>query len=511
MASFGGRVMERSQSKNQASDSDSAGEGVGWQSAGDTSRIMDKALELNRKKDIICLILSYPPFSSVIQGSHKGWILDVLAINQKLREAVYRKKVINVSELFSRISRQIDHSIDDIEAYVPRHIIEEMQRGTIWGRTPTTKVYSLAIDFAVRQIIQDRETPEFQRIYISGRDDAGILMSRLKNLQQEKGMFDLAIHVKASSCKTAGDIEYGIARELGLSTSSRQEVDVLLQSKSFLILLDGVDLASSTNLSEVGTNWWNSKKFQKMVCTTSSMGRGVNHTEVDLEIRLEDHLLTWELFCMNVGNVVHSSGIQRLAIRVVKECEGHLLAIVLMARALREVDEVHTWEYASHALALQPTRLRDYVLFNALAFICGRLGSAMYCLKFFVHMGCWREIEKGDVIGRWISGGLIRKADEGEEMVRDLVDAFLLESSGNGDSVFLRVRGEIYEALLILLGHKTELLFLWQCGKGLTDPPIEEMWKTASEVHLMNNKLSELPRVQIALNSGHCSYKPIMV
>ena len=79
---------------------------------------MGKALELNRKKDIICLILSYPPFSSVIQGSHEGWILDVLAINQKLREAVYGEKKIDFSELSPRIDQLLDHSIHDIEAYV---------------------------------------------------------------------------------------------------------------------------------------------------------------------------------------------------------------------------------------------------------------------------------------------------------------------------------------------------------------------------------------------------------
>ena len=256
---------------------------------------MGKALELNRKKDIICLILSYPPFSSVIQGSHEGWILDVLAINQKLREAVYGEKKIDFSELSPRIDQLLDHSIHDIEAYVRSDIILEMQMRHLQNRKPTTKVYNFAIDFAVRQILQDIEIPKFQRILISGRDDAGLLTSRLKNLQHKKGMFDLVIHVKASYYESARDIEDDIARELGLSTSSRQEVDGLLKSKSFLILLDDVDLASSTNLNDVGTNWWNSKKFQKMVCT---MGRRADYTEADLEIRLEDHLFTWKLFRM---------------------------------------------------------------------------------------------------------------------------------------------------------------------------------------------------------------------
>ncbi|XP_054777403.1 uncharacterized protein LOC129285660 [Prosopis cineraria] len=56
--------------------------------------------------------------------------------------------------------------------------------------------------------------------------------------------------------------------------------------------------------------------------------------EVDVRIRIEDHVLPWEVFCKNVGReLVHSSSaIQRVAVRIVEECAGHLLAIVFMAK-----------------------------------------------------------------------------------------------------------------------------------------------------------------------------------
>ena len=184
---------------------------------------------------------------------------------------------------------------------------------------------------------------------------------------------------------------------------------------------------------------------------------------------------------------------------MVKECKGHLLVIVLMARALRGINEVHTWECASLALTLQPTQLRDDdVLFNTLAFVCGRLGSAMNCLKCLVETGCWGELKEAELIGRWITDGLIRKVDEGKEMVWHLVDAFLFKRSRNGDSSFVKMHSKIPEVLLNMLGLKRESLFLWLGGKGLTEPPRDEAWEKASEVHLMNNKLSELPK------SPHC-------
>lgn len=44
------------------------------------------------------------------------------------------------------------------------------------------------------------------------------------------------------------------------------------------------------------------------------------------------------LFCRNVGEVVHSSHIRCIAVPVVEKCGGHLLTIILTAKALREVN-----------------------------------------------------------------------------------------------------------------------------------------------------------------------------
>ncbi|XP_034701991.1 probable serine/threonine-protein kinase PBL9 [Vitis riparia] len=53
------------------------------------------------------------------------------------------------------------------------------------------------------------------------------------------------------------------------------------------------------------------------------------------------------------------------------------------------------------------------------------------------------KLEKVNLIGWWITGGLIGKLDEGEKIVCNLADAFLLESSWNGDSAFVQMREEL--------------------------------------------------------------------
>ncbi|XP_034702577.1 probable disease resistance protein At4g27220 [Vitis riparia] len=454
--------------------------------------IMDRIWELNKKKDIACLILSYPPLNLVSKERHKGWIMDVLAITHKVRKlkASSKEKEVNLPELVSDITGLLYHSFHDIEAYVPHDMIEEMREETTESRMPEKEVLNLTIDFAIRQILEYIEIPELRRIGISGIDDTR-LVSRLKNLPSIRNMFDVIILVSASNYKTIEEIEDSIARELGLSTVSTQQVDELLKNKNFLILLNDID--HSIKLNDVGTNLWNLKNIQKIVST--SRFPGVHHMQVDLEIRLKDHLLSWELFYRNVEKVHSLSiGIQLQAIHVLKQCCGHLLATVLMARALKGVNNVRIWEYSSHALQLlPPSQTEDRILFNALAFIWGLLGSAdqkcvKYCASYLEREGT----DNVDLIGRWIKGGLIGSIDEGDEIIRNLVNALLLESFQNGNSV--RMRDEIFKELVKLFKTEMNPMLLELGGMELREAPVEEAWKEAGSILLMNNRISKLPK-----------------
>ncbi|RVW44385.1 putative disease resistance protein [Vitis vinifera] len=343
--------------------------------------------ELNRKKDIVCLILSYPPMNSMNKERHENWVRDVLWMNHKVREwktfSSKKNKVLDSDRC--KIYALLDHKFDDIEAYVPPLIIEEMCKKTLPVAVPDEKV----------------------------------------------------------------------------------------DASSYLDI-------------KVGSEWWNSENIQKIVCTTRSQ-KVCQRMAVDREIRLDDHLLSWELFCRNVGNIVHSSGFQHRATDVVQKCSGHLLAVVLMARALNMVFNVSTWEHASYLLSLpHRSQMEDRVLYNALAFIMGRCsGSAHECVKYCAFYMEREGANKLDLIQEWIRHALISTFDEGQKMVRGLVSAFLLESSQNGYSV--RMRDEIHEVLV-------NSQFLLQGGKGLAKAPTDEAWEEATEIHLMNNKFSELPR-----------------
>ncbi|KAL6328815.1 hypothetical protein AAG906_003832 [Vitis piasezkii] len=372
---------------------------------------MDKSQELIRKKDIVCLILSYPPLNSVIKERHKIWIRAVLLITHKIKDLTVSsmKHKRNLQHLFFSINHLLDYSIHDIETYIPPGMIEEMEKETLESRTL-----------------------EKERIGISGVNDTR-LVSRLRSLQWMRKKFNIIILVNALHCRTVADIEDSI----------------------------------------VGARWWNSSKFQKIV-STYKLHR-VNDKRLDLEIRLKDHLLSLELFHRNVEEVhISSIGIRQHIVQVLKHCCGHLLAIVLMARALKGVKNVGIWEYSSHALQLLPmSQTEDRILFNALAFIWGRLGSA--------EQKC-EGTKKVVLIERWIKGGLIGTLDEGDEIIRNLVNALLLESFQNDNSV--RMRDEILEELIKLFITKMNPMLLELGGRGLREAPKDEAWKEVDRCEL---------------------------
>lgn len=165
-----------------------------------------------------------------------------------------------------------------------------------------------------------------------------------------------------------------------------------------------------------------------------------------------------------------------------------------MARALQGVKNVSIWECSSHALRLlPPPESEDRILFNALAFVCGRLGSTYQeCVKFCVLYLEKEGTRKADLVERWMKCGLIGRHYEGDEIIQYLVNALLLESLCNKNLVQVRVL--IHKELVKLLQTVTNLILLELGGRGLKDVPEDEKWEEADCILLMNNKISKLPK-----------------
>ncbi|EOX96989.1 Uncharacterized protein TCM_006113 [Theobroma cacao] len=190
---------------------------------------------------------------------------------------------------------------------------------------------------------------------------------------------------------------------------------------------------------------------------------------VDMEIRMEDHLFSWKLFHRIVGEVSLSPSIQQMAACMVKECRGNLLAILLMAKDIENV-------------------------VNALTFVWDHMNKkTRHCIEFYILYHKGKKINRFELIQCWVKENVVGTYDEGDRILQSLIDIFLLNNFVVLNCVELQ--GEIYDVLVNLVIPQSQMhpLCLMKGGLRLIKPPKEELWWDAKEIHLMDNKLSDLP------------------
>ncbi|KAK6283208.1 hypothetical protein POUND7_017033 [Theobroma cacao] len=517
---------------------------------------------LNRKKDVLLLLSSYPMIMIDKFDSEK-WITDVLAI---MRDAKSTEKMLfgeEVAEYWDVIMRLHDLSgslqkllnvplMNDIEGVLPGDIVEnlyrpadadlrpllEVEKIIISGKTSKSRgspshsegaaieaenelqpmparckiqieetelsaketvpeeIFDSAVDLAVCQILKCISRGDIRCITISGRDKKRVIeaIKHHQNIGSKFGYiieFTVAEHQIVAKVHGVFHLQKGFC--LGKYSDSVEYSDNLCSPGILLLMED--DYNKNMNLDHSTLPF--SININKLLDQIHSDSRFIIFTSkiaADMEIRMEDHLLSWKLFFRIVGEGFLSPSIQQIAACMVKECRGNLLAIILMARSLKKVtDDVQLWELAAQRLTmLPPSQIEDIdnVLVNTLTFIWERMNNkTRHCIKLFTRYPEGLAIHRSSVIQRWIWDSLVDTYDEGTHILQSLVDAFLLNIV---ELNCVQLRREIYDVLVKLLIPQMHPLYLMQGGLRLIKPPKEEEWD-AKEIHLMDNKLYDLP------------------
>ncbi|CAL5378044.1 unnamed protein product [Camellia sinensis] len=469
---------------------------------------------LTRKIDLIHLLRSYQYFGFTQQ---LRWIreLSELKISVSNNSHVKHEEFQDVRRRINRIEAQIENKFRGVE----RHLVQKHSR--IWafisqeeddimsldegltqksvsreenlthktevGLTPETsgdELLEIAIDSAVRQVSICIEGRRIRKIGISGRGGEKVA-SALKDVRNVISKCSVVLCISVSRHHNIEEVRQNIATQIGRLRSRRTDhtsegsLDQYLPH-NFLLLVDCIDGQIDLHDLKIPYNGF-------LVLTTQSQKvHEIMH--LDLEIRMEDHLLPWKLFCRNVGpSLVHSSSvIQQMAARLVKECDGHLHAIVLLARALKGVADIGVWELALNQVLVKPKPNQTQpspVMFHVLKFFWDRKDiMTKHCIKNCTHSPKWSV---DSLVSYWIKDGLVETEANGKVILQELINSFLLENFDNG---FVRMHEETQ---FVIRSFNPSHLRLG--GLGLTETPEVEDWFYSEEIELMNNKLSELP------------------
>ncbi|KAJ7967960.1 Disease resistance protein [Quillaja saponaria] len=494
-------------------------------------------LKLKRKMESLNLMLSYP---AVLLGKDRSkvWVKDVLKVvsDFRMRRIPHKEN----GQLLARAEDLIRHYDHLIESFIPVDITEKMdtvgkilkrdinlprpQTETEFGQAGLVQsqqaeltdgeklhvpqpILKLALDLAVQQLLQNLVCGDMHYIRVSARSNGNILRDKIQQALKgggnlPAGTFVGVVFVDVSQFPSNAQVQQELAQLMQLQCNERSDSFLLktriqeeLRSKRYLVVLDNAD---GLDLHKIGIPTENFAGV--LVCIT---GAQYSDMTMDLEIRTEDHLLSWELFCKNVGSkLVHSSSdIQNMAIGIVEECCGHLLAILLMASSLKNVEDVKFWELALEKLQcinpvitqkIDGSQTISRVMINALMNVVWEHmhNDAKHCLMCcLLRPNVTKMIESDVLISNWIYIGY-----EGKHILEELLNSFLLLGLNSKKSL-IRMPEETYGILKLLDRSDSGLspLYLKQAGFRLTEPPKGDQWNSASEIHLMDNKFSELP------------------
>ena len=217
---------------------------------------------------------------------------------------------------------------------------------------------------AFNEIMEALKGDEVNMIGVWGMGGVGktTLVTQVGNKAKSLQLFQKVIKVVVSQTPNIENIQDKIADilelELKKKTKAGKAEELWLRLKNeekILIILD--DMWNELNLIEIGIPLGENHKGCTIVLTTRLIKVcDCMKSQVTVSLNVLDNGETWTLFRMNASLDNASPEIIDVANEVAKECDGLPIAIVTLARALRNED-LNGWKSACHKL--KRSRLMD--------------------------------------------------------------------------------------------------------------------------------------------------------
>ncbi|XP_020989504.2 disease resistance protein RPS2 isoform X2 [Arachis duranensis] len=470
---------------------------------------------LRRKRDLMSLLCSYP--------------LDMRVIFDDFISKPYCESKLPLK----------------LEGLLPKEIIRDAENGDrSWSRSSSgfgeadldfipEAILNLASDLAVHQLIQtlisfskNQNLNYIKYIRLSTRSDIekrAVMAKVAAALNDKHNVLDIlssfrgTLSIEASNYPTTGgekELRKHVCQLLQLSMIEDDEVlctrhiEEEMSSSRYLVILADRDGEEIVDLQRVGFCKSLLSGVLVLITTDSpapqhAKEEGLMEAIVDLEIRTKEHLLPWVVFCHNAGKdfVYSSSAILTTAVRIVEECRSHLHAILLVAKWLKNHQDVRKWELA--LLKLQsgnPSQdihnfhgLNEIMVNTFLNLIWDGMNKTQQnCLLSCIVIPKIRDgMVDHELMNHWMSS-LFVDAGETEKNLRQLVEnSVFLQFDGVGGG-YTWLPEETYQMLERL--YSSYPLFIEKSNLGLTEPPNPDKWNNALRIELAGNKISELPK-----------------
>ncbi|XP_071921747.1 disease resistance protein At4g27190-like [Coffea arabica] len=405
----------------------------------------------------------------------------------------------------------------------------------------------LRISYMVRKIIECMQDDKYRRIGIHGKDGIGqtTVLKALFCAPEIKNKFNFLIQVTISRNWSREKIQLEIARQLELTVEGPKSGDELtsklfhaLQSKKYLLILD--DVWDNINLEALGVNLESHSRL--VVATRSVHICKIMALDQQIEVSALPWKEAWNLFQEQVGGLIDSPNIRPRVVVIVSECDGLLLMIIVIGRALAKENDVLGWRLVLSNLSSVTelksgdTESHDEVLLQKLTVGYDKLHDydLKHCFLYCVLFPEDHNIQITELINYWIQEGLVtgnpvdasrkgfrivwhlteaslvERVDgisiKMHNLIRDLASWIILSEDGSLDFLVGRKFNKVGNQEL-MLGPRTRLItcspqklprvedrLLSRAGAGLPLPPTQNEWEETEMIFLMDNGISKLPK-----------------
>ncbi|GJN27046.1 hypothetical protein PR202_gb15027 [Eleusine coracana subsp. coracana] len=220
-----------------------------------------------------------------------------------------------------------------------------------------------------------------------------------------------------------------------------------------------------------------------------------------IKMQVLDAAAAWNLFLSKLSNEAsaavkspNSNNVVRERAKVIcKSCGGLPLALNIVGTAVAGLEEPDDWISAADAITVNMDSI-DGVdeMFAQLKYSYDRLTPTQQ--KCFLYCALFPEygsISKEQLVDYWLAEGfLLNDCENGYQIIRSLVSACLLQTSGSMSS---KVKmHHVTRRLGIWLVNKTDQKFLVQAGMALDNAPSPQKWKGPTRISIMFNDIKEL-------------------
>ncbi|XP_052111032.1 disease resistance protein RPS2 isoform X5 [Arachis duranensis] len=467
---------------------------------------------LRRKRDLMSLLCSYPLDMRVIFDDFISKPYCESKLPLKL-EGLLPKEIIRDAENGDRSGSNFIFGDANLD-FIPEAILD------------------MAADLAVHQLMETlisickSKNPKHAKcIRLSTRSDVEkrTVMEKVTAALNDKhhsldilNSFHGHLTIDATGYPTSEaekELKQHICQLLQLSTIKYDDIlctlqieDEMSRSRYLVILVDrdGEEIVDPQKVGLYGTLLTGVLVLITTDSPSSQQAKegGLKDGLVNLEIRTKEHLLPWVVFCDTAGKefVYSSDAILTTAVRIVEECRSHLHAILLVAKWLKNHQDVRMWELALHKLQFtNPSH--DVINFHGLNSIMintflnliwdGMNKTQQNCLLSCSGIPKIRDgIVDHELMNHWMSS-LFVDAGETEKNLRQLVEnSIFLQFDGVGGR-YIWLPEETYQMLEWI--YTLYPLFIEKSNLGLTEPPNTDKWHNAVRIELAGNKISELP------------------